>query len=259
VTLVLLAMHAEWTKQRTVAGPGLLMLAAVVGTVALSAAASAAVSCPGAGCAADPAKTSLTGVLLGQAVIAVLAVLTIGAEFSSGMIGGTMIATPRRWIVLAAKAVTLTGPVLVAGSAAVLGSVLVGWLLQRAAGRGADDHVWSLSDASTVRAAAGSVLYLALIALFSLGIATILRSSAAAIGTVLGLLFVSPILAAVVTDPEWQRRLKQIAPSNAGLAIQATTNLDQLPISPWAGLGVLALWAAGALVVAGIALEVRDV
>ena len=65
-------MHAEWTKLRTVAGPGLLLLAAVVGTVALSAAASAAVSCPGAGCAADPAKTSLTGVLLGQAVIAVL-------------------------------------------------------------------------------------------------------------------------------------------------------------------------------------------
>ena len=53
--VVMLAMHAEWTKQRTVAGPGLLLLAMVVGTIALSAAASAAVSCPGVGCAADPA------------------------------------------------------------------------------------------------------------------------------------------------------------------------------------------------------------
>ncbi len=92
---MLAATHAEWTKQRTVAGPGLLLLAAVVGTVALSAAASAAVSCPGAGCPADPTKTSLTGVLLGQAVIAVLAVLTVGTEYSTGMIGSTLIATPQ--------------------------------------------------------------------------------------------------------------------------------------------------------------------
>jgi hypothetical protein len=29
----------------------------------------------------------------------------------------------------------------------------------------------------------------------------------------------------------------------AGMAIQATTGLNSLPISPWAGLGVLAAWA----------------
>ena len=93
---MLASIHAEWTKQRTVAGPGLLLLAAVVGTVALSAAASAAVSCPGAGCAADPAKTGLTGVLLGQAVIAVAAVLTVGTEYSTGMISSSLIAVPMR-------------------------------------------------------------------------------------------------------------------------------------------------------------------
>jgi len=38
-----------------------------------------------------------------------------------------------------------------------------------------------------LRAAAGSVLYLTLIALLSLGTATIVRDSASAIGTVLGL------------------------------------------------------------------------
>ena len=255
---MLAATHAEWTKQRTVAGPGLLLLSAVVGTVALSAAASAAVSCPGAGCPADPVKTSLTGVLLGQAVIAVLAVLTVGAEYSTGMIGSTLIATPQRWVVLVAKAVTLTGPVLVAGVSAVLGSLVVGVLLQPDRAGGAGEQGLTLGDALTLRAAAGSVLYLALIALFSLGVATIVRSSAAAIGVVLGLLYVFPILAAVVTNPDWQRHLKQIAPSSAGLAIQATANLDDLPISPWAGLGVLGLWAAGALVVGGMALELRD-
>jgi ABC-2 type transport system permease protein len=255
---MLAATHAEWTKQRTVTGPGLLLLSAVVGTVALGAAASAAVSCPGAGCTGDPTKTSLTGVLLGQAVIAVLAVLTVGAEYSTGMIGSTLIATPKRWVVLVAKAVTLTGPVLAAGALAVLGSLVVGVLLQPDRAGGVGEHGLSLGDALTLRAAAGSVLYLALIALFSLGVATIVRSSAAAIGVVLGLLYVFPILTEVVINPDWQRHLKQIAPSSAGLAIQATTNLDDLPISPWAGLGVLGLWAAAALVVGGTALELRD-
>jgi ABC-2 type transport system permease protein len=44
----------------------------------------------------------------------------------------------------------------------------------------------------------------------------------------------------------------------AGLAIQATTNLRSLPIAPWAGIGVLAAWAAAALITAGLALRLRD-
>ena len=67
-----------------------------------------------------------------------------------------------------------------------------------------------------LRAAAGSVLYLALIALLSLGIATAVRDSAVAIGVVLGLLYLFPIIAAVVR-PAWQRHLEQIAPMTAGL------------------------------------------
>ena len=94
--------------------------------------------------------------------------------------------------------------------------------------------------------------------IFSLGVAAMVRSSAAAIGIVLAVLFVLPILAAVITDPDWQRHLEQIAPSRAGLAIQATTNLESLAISPGSGIGVLCLWAAGALLGAGIVLQLRD-
>jgi len=109
-----------------------------------------------------------------------------------------------------------------------------------------------------LRAAAGSVLYLALIALLSLGAATAVRDSATAIGVVLGRLYLFPIIAAVVTDPHWQRHLLQIGPMSAGLAIQATIGLRSLPIGPWGGLGVLALWAAGALLVGGLLLRLRD-
>jgi ABC-2 type transport system permease protein len=44
----------------------------------------------------------------------------------------------------------------------------------------------------------------------------------------------------------------------AGLEIQASTGLRSLPISPWAGLGVLAAWAAAALLAGTLMLRLRD-
>jgi ABC-2 type transport system permease protein len=123
------ALHAEWTKLRTVAGPAWLLLAVVASTVALSTAAVAALTCPSPGCLVDATKLSLTGVQLGQAVVAVLAVLAFGGEYSTGMIHITLTAMPRRTSVLAAKAATVTGLVLVAGTVAVLGSLLAGRLI----------------------------------------------------------------------------------------------------------------------------------
>ena len=116
----------------------------------------------------------------------------------------------------------------------------------------------SLAHGPTLRAAAGSVLYLVLIALLSLGTATAVRDSAVAVGVMLGLLYLFPIIAAAVTDPHWQQHLEQIGPMSAGLAIQATTGLSSLPIGPWAGLGVLAAWAAAALLAGGLLLRARD-
>jgi ABC-2 type transport system permease protein len=254
------ALQAEWTKLRTVAGTGWLLLAAAVLTAGLSAAAVAATRCPAGDCGVDATKLSLTGVQLGQAVVAVLAVLTVSTEYSTGMIRTTLTAMPRRTTVLGAKATVLTAAVLMAAPLGVLGSVLAGRFILPGNGftaaRGYSPL--SLSDGPTLRAAAGSVLYLALIALLSVGIATLVRDSAAAIGTVLGLLYLFPIVLQVVTDPTMKRHLQQIAPSNAGLTIQATVDLHSLPISPWAGLGVLAAWAAGALLAGGVLLEIRD-
>jgi ABC-2 type transport system permease protein len=254
------ALRAEWTKARTLASTGWLLLAAVMLTVAVSAAVVSAVSCPAGGCVEDPAKISLTGVYLGQAVVAVLAVLVISGEYSSGMIRVTLAAMPRRTAVLAAKAVVLTGLVLAAGAVAVLASVLAGHLILP--GHGIDPaHGYpslSLGSASVLRATVGSVLYLALIALLSLGTAAAVRDSATAIGVVLGLLYLFPIIGAVLGGSHRARLLQQIGPMTAGLAIQATTGLRNLPISPWAGLGVLAAWAAAALLAGGLLLRLRD-
>jgi ABC-2 type transport system permease protein len=104
----------------------------------------------------------------------------------------------------------------------------------------------------------GSVIYLALIALLSLGVTAAVRDSATAIGIVLGLLYLFPIVAQVVGDPDWQRRLHEIAPMTAGLYIQTTIGSHNLPLSPWQGLGVLAAWAAVSLLVGGLTLRARD-
>jgi ABC-2 type transport system permease protein len=254
------ALHAEWTKLRTEVGTGWLLLSTIVLTAALSAGVAAAVTCSSPGCTQDTTKLSLTGIMLGQAAVAILAVLVIGNEYRTGMIRATFTAMPHRSAVLAAKATILTGVVLVAGTVAVVVSLLAGRLILPGNGftLAHGSPPLSLGDGPTLRAAAGSVLYLVLIALLSLGAATAVRDSATAIGIVLGLLYLFPVIAHVISDPDWQRRLQQIAPMTAGLTIQTTRDLNGLPISPWAGLGVLAAWSVAALLAGGLLLRVRD-
>jgi ABC-2 type transport system permease protein len=254
-----LALHAEWTKIRTVASTGWLLLVFIVLSVGLSAGVVAVVNYK-VGANPGTTKLSLTGIELGQAIIAIFAVVGICNEYGSGMIRVTLAAVPRRQAMLAAKAVILSSLVFVAGTIAVLGSLLAGRLILAANGF-TPTHGYpalSLANGPTLRAAAGSVLYLVLVALLSLGVATAVREAATAIGVVLGLLYVFPIIATVVTDPHWQRHLQQIGPMTAGLAIQATTKLRGLPLSPWAGLGVLTAWAAGAFLAGGLLLGLRD-
>jgi ABC-2 type transport system permease protein len=218
------ALRAEWTKLRTIPGTIWLLLTAVVVTGAVSAAAVASTTYrSGAVGQVDPAKLSLTGIDVGQAVVAILAVLAVG-------------------------------------TVGVLASVLAGRLILPGHGftPAHGYELVSLAHGPVLRAAAGSVLYLALVALLSLGAAAVVREQAQAIGAVLGLLYLFPIVAGAVSDPAWQRHLQQIGPMTAGLAIQATVDVRSLPLSPWAGLGVLAAWAAGALLAGALVLRWRD-
>ena len=84
------------------------------------------------------------------------------------------------------------------------------------------------------------------------------RRFAVAIGVVLALLYLFPIISNTITNPAWHRHLEQLSPMIAGLYIQATTNLRSLPLTPWQGLGVLAAWAAGAMLAGALLLRFRD-
>lgn len=252
-------LRAEWTKLRTLPSTGWLLVGAVAVTVAVSTIVAAAWHV-NAGTTADPTKLSLAGVQIGQVVIAVLAVLAVSEEYNTGMIRTSLSAMPHRLTLLIAKAANLAGLTVPAGLIAVAGCLLAGRLLLPDAGiNPAHGYALiSLDDGPTLRAATGSVIYLALIALLSLGVATAIRDTAASIGAMLGLLYLPPIAAQVVQDPTWRQHLEQIAPTTAGLAIQATTEVHNQPIGPWAGLGVLAAWTAIALLIAAVLLKARD-
>jgi ABC-2 type transport system permease protein len=252
-------LKAEWTKFRTIAGPFWLLAGVVAVTVAVGAMAATGTRCPSAACGVDPATVSFTGIYPAQAVAAVVGVLAIGNEYSTGMAKLSLIAMPRRLTWLFAKAAVLTAPVLTASTLAVAGAALAGRLILPSHGFTPTHGYPSLTSGTDLRAAIGAVTYLTLIALLSLGAAAATRDSAAAIGLVLGVLYLFPITAAIFSSNKpLARHLDQIGPLPAGLDAQATTGINSLPLTPWQGLGVVALWTAGAVLIGALALKFRD-
>jgi ABC-2 type transport system permease protein len=242
------AWGAEWIKARTLASTGRLLAATIVLGIGLSAAVCAVVHYRTGG-GQDPAKLALSGIQLAQAPLAIWAVQAISGEYRSGMIRTTLTAIPQRATVLAAKTTVIAALTLAAGTVTVAGSLLAARAALAANG---------FAAGPTLRAAVGSILYLGLISLLATGTALAVRDSAAATGLVLGLLYLFPLAAQLAGNATWQRHLQQIGPTTAGLTIQATTNLRTLPIGPWAGLAVLAAWAAASLLIGSLALHLRD-
>ncbi len=206
---------------------------------------------------ADLVRNSLAGVQIGLVAVVALGVLFMTAEYKTGIIRTTLAASPRRGRMLAAKAVVLGVTVFVAGLLASLAALFGSQPLARSNGFAPPAYEPpSLADGLVLRAVVGTAMFLALIALFSLGVAAILRSSALAIVLVVVLVVVAPIVA-LTTSVGANTWVNRVTP-NAGLAIQQTIRLPDGMIGPWAGLGVLAGWAAVTLGVAYWRLRSRD-
>ena len=216
------ALHAEWTKQRTVAGTGWLLLGAIALTVALSVVVALATTYASAGRGQDLAKLSLTGVYLGQSIVAILAVLTITGEYSSRVIQITLTAIPHRPTVLAAKAAVPGALVPGAGTVAVLGCVLAAG---RAAQPGDRRRRARFRGRNRTRARPAPCV---------------------------------PDLRPSRDQPEPGAPARADRADDRRARDPGTTNLRSLPIAPWVGLGVLAAWAAAALAGGGLLLTLRD-
>jgi ABC-2 type transport system permease protein len=250
------AIAAEWAKTWSEPGTAWLLAALVVLSVAVSTVTIATARCPAAGCGQDPARISLAGVYLGQAIAALAGVLAIGGEYATGMIRVTLTAIPRRGRLLAAKALVLAGPVLAASALAVGASVLAGQLILPGHGF-TPANGFDLVTGAMWRAALCAIGYLTLVALLGLGVATVVRDSTAAIGIALGLLYLFPVVS-MVAGRSAQRHLQQIGLMSAGLDSQTTVGLHGLALTPWQGIAVVALWAVCALALGGAVLRRHD-
>jgi ABC-2 type transport system permease protein len=253
-------MRSEWTKLRTVRSSYWTLFSSVVAMIGLSAILCAVWVAQYAHASASdkatfsPASFSLTGSFLAQLAIAVLGVLVITNEYGSGMIRATFAATPQRVSVLAAKAAVFAGVIFIVTTAASFTAFFVGQSILSSKGLGT-----SLGAPNVLRTVVGSGLYLAVLGLLALGLGSIIRKTAGAIAAMLGLILVLPPIMGLL--PSSMNAVQKFLPSNAGQAMisngrMGTTTTPQL--APWTGFGVFCLWAAGALVIAGVMLVRRD-
>jgi ABC-2 type transport system permease protein len=195
----------------------------------------------------DPTSNVLAGVILGQVVLGVLGALMMTSEYSSGMIRVTLATVPRRPLVLAAKATTLGLAGLIAGEITTFASFLLGIAVLRPS----VPHP-SLGDPAVLRAVALTGVFLALIGLAGLGVGAIIRHGPGAVATLVGALFVLPLIAGAASVGAGKFMPELIA-GNSLAAVKPVPGFDW---SPWLELGIVAAYPA-ILLAAGCWLLVR--
>jgi ABC-2 type transport system permease protein len=201
---------------------------------------------------ADPTSQILGGgFFLSQLTVCVLGVMVIASEYSTGMIRASLLATPRRWPMLAAKSVVFAVLILVLGTAVSFGSFFIGQPILHS------KVSVSLGDPGVLRAVIGGGLYLAMLGLFSLALGGIIRHTAAGITGVIGFILVLAPLSQLLPG-SIGKHVHAYLPSEAGQLIgQAHQAHDDL-LTPWQGYGVFAVWTALLLIVAVVLLQSRD-
>ncbi len=186
--------------------------------------------------------------------IAVLGALFITGEYSTGMVRSTFAAVPTRLPVLAAKAIAL---VVLTTAVTLVGAVLAYVVTLPALTE--HDLVPALDDPSTWRVLGGTVYFLVAAALFSLGVGTLLRSTAATVTLALTVLLVLPGLLGFISL-DWVETVVGYLPlpaSSAFIAAEATS-VQGVALSAQEGLVTIAAYAVLPLVAAAVALRRRD-
>jgi ABC-2 type transport system permease protein len=244
---------AEWIKLRSVRVNVVGVAAAAVGLMLLGVLFSALAPTdmgPG-GTATDSVSLAFGGTSLSQLIIGVLAALFVGSEYASGLIRTTFGAVARRTRVLRAKAIVFGGAT---GLAMMLGAFGAFFAGSGVYSGNLPSH--SIGDPGVLRAVLSVGFYGACVALIGIAVGFLVRSTATAIGLLLGLLMLAPLLVDLVPGTVGET-LSKIVPSNAGEAMMSVTSRDSL-LSPMVGLVVLVAWVVGLLTLAAVALRRRD-
>jgi ABC-2 type transport system permease protein len=250
-------LRSEWTKLRSVRSTFWALTVTVVLGIALGAVISAAAAHSYAKFSVsqkvswDPTGISGAGMAIAQLAIAVLGVLCISSEYSSGMIRTSLIAVPKRGRVLAAKSLVFAGVAFVVGEFTTFVAFLVGQALIS----GHAPHA-ALGDPGVARAVVGGGLYLAALAVLSVAAGALLRHPAAAIACMVAVVLVLPLIAEALPD-SWRNPVTEFWPTQAGSQITSVYHSAHT-LQPWPGFGVMCLFVAIVYAIAWTLLDRLD-
>lgn len=196
-------------------------------------------------------QSAVAGYVMAQIVVAVLGVMVISGEYSTGQIRSTLAAVPTRLPVLAAKAVVVGVASFVVGLVGVgLGALVALPLLS------SHDVTIDLGQDGTLLALLGAPLYLVAVALFSLGVGTMLRHTAGGIAVAVLVFFVVPMIWPNLA-PDFFQDTSPYLPSIAGARLMEGEVAGAV-LGPWQGYGVMLAWSALALIGGAVLLRRRD-
>jgi hypothetical protein len=200
---------------------------------------------------------TLVGTFLGLVLVVVVGVLFVTAEYRRGLIRTTLAASPRRGLVLAAKALVLGAVTFLVGLVAAATVMTLG----RQVLRGNGVYVHAASTATQLRVVVGTAALLAVAAMLAVGLGALIRRGSVAATTAIVVVVLPYLLAVTVLPTGPARWLLTWTPAAAFALQQSTTEYHQVanlytpasgyfPLAPLAGFAVLAGWAA---VVLGLA------
>ncbi|WAU84823.1 ABC transporter permease [Streptomyces sp. Qhu-G9] len=249
-------VRSEWTKIRSVASTVWTLSLAAVVTVVLGVLISLLSKnefdklSPKDRLSFDPTFISFAGMSLGQLAMIVFGVLVVSNEYSTGMIRTSLSAVPQRGTFLFSKIAVATG---LAFLVALVTSFVAFFLGQAMLG----SHRASIGDPGVLRAVIGGGLYMTLIAVFSMGVATMLRSPMLSLGILMPFFF---LISAILGNVSATKKIGQYLPDQAGSKImQVVTPVDdEVPYGPWGGLGIMVLWVVLAVAGGYVLLKRRD-
>lgn len=249
-------LRSEWTKIRSVASTVWTLSLAVVVTIALGMLISALSRSEFDSMSArdrlsfDPTFISFAGMSLGQLAMIVFGVLVVSNEYSTGMIRASLAAVPQRGTFLFSKLAVATALALVVAMATSFAAFFLGQVML-------GEHKASIGDDGVLRAVIGGGLYMTLIALFSMGVAAMLRSPMLSLGILMPFFF---LISNILGNVDATKKVGRFLPDQAGSKIMEVVPPvdDDTPYGPWGGLGIMALWVIAALIGGYLLLKRRD-
>jgi ABC-2 type transport system permease protein len=287
------ALRSEFTKLRSVRSTYWTIAALFIVSVGIAAIAGAAITAnlhnnPGNKAGLDSTQSVLGGFFeLGQLVVAVLGALVITSEYSTGMIRTSLTAMPRRGTVYAAKLIVFTAVTLVitvvtsfvaffVGQSLLSGSGVSASLFHSVTipanaipsgpggpGNGPPPVTFSgtdlISPGTVLTAIIGSALFVTSVALIAYGLGAIIRHTAGAITSAIGLMFVIPIIVQLLPNT-WRWDIMRFFPDAAGRVLSVTIPGSSNPHlwSAWPQFGVTLIYAAVLVAVGGYLFRKRD-